>query len=337
MDLIQEGKAKVYVHTGKISKKLPVFYNPVMKHNRDIAILVLNALNRKNMQIALPLAASGVRGVRFGKELRKGIVEKIYINDHSPEAAKLIRKNLALNKVKAEVSQEDATLFLLKSAGFDYIDIDPFGTPNPFLDAAVKRISRTGVLAVTATDTSSLAGTYEKVCMRKYWARPLHNELMHEAGIRILIRKVQMIGSQYEKALVPVFSYFKDHYYRVFFACEKGKKKVDEIIKQWGYFQNAGPMWLGKLWDERLVKKINIAVRDKELKKFIETIKKEAMIDAVGFYDLHTICGKRKITVPRTEEIIEKIRKKGYQAAQTHFCGWGIRSTIPLNEILKII
>ena len=231
MDLIQEGKATVYVHTGKISKKLPVFYNPVMKHNRDIAILVLNALNRKNMQIALPLAASGVRGVRFGKELRKGIIEKIYINDYSPEAAKLIRKNLALNKVKAEVSQEDATLFLLKSAGFDYIDIDPFGTPNPFLDAAVKRISRTGVLAVTATDTSSLAGTYEKVCMRKYWAKPLHNELMHEAGIRVLIRKVQMIGSQYEKALVPVFSYFKDHYYRVFFACEKGKKNVDEIIK----------------------------------------------------------------------------------------------------------
>ncbi|MCU0373510.1 MAG: ATP-binding protein, partial [Ignavibacteria bacterium] len=42
--------------------------------------------------------------------------------------------------------------------GFDYIDIDPFGSPCPFLDAAIKRLSRGGILAVTATDTSALAG-----------------------------------------------------------------------------------------------------------------------------------------------------------------------------------
>ena len=55
---------------------------------------------------------------------------------------------------------------------------------------------------------------------------------MHETGIRILIRKVQLIGAQFEKALTPIFSFYADHYYRVFFKCEKGKKKADEIVKQ---------------------------------------------------------------------------------------------------------
>ena len=38
---------------------------------------------------------------------------------------------------------------------FDYIDIDPFGSPNPFLAAAIGRITRNGIVAVTATDTAS--------------------------------------------------------------------------------------------------------------------------------------------------------------------------------------
>ena len=45
-------------------------------------------------------------------------------------------------------------LAILHSKGFDYIDLDPFGSPNIFLDSAVKRLGRNGILAVTATDTA---------------------------------------------------------------------------------------------------------------------------------------------------------------------------------------
>ena len=51
---------------------------------------------------------------------------------------------------------------------------------------------------------------------------------MHETGIRILIRKIQLIGAQYNKALTPIFSYSKEHYFRVFLKCEKGKEAASK-------------------------------------------------------------------------------------------------------------
>ena len=70
--MITEGKAKIDVKIEKIvSKKMETFYNPVMKFNRDISMLLLKSINNKNMQIGLPLAGSGVRGIRFLLELSK--------------------------------------------------------------------------------------------------------------------------------------------------------------------------------------------------------------------------------------------------------------------------
>ena len=91
----------------------------------------------------------------------------------------------------------------MNSTGFDYIDVDPFGSPNPFLDAAIKRIARDGILAVTATDTAPLCGTYTNACRRKYWAVPLRNELMHEIGIRIRNAKPFIkVDGKWQKRLV---------------------------------------------------------------------------------------------------------------------------------------
>ncbi len=264
--IINECSAKLKIPKAeKISKAMQVFYNPVMSLNRDISVLLLDSINKKNMQIADPLAATGVRSIRFLKELNKNKVKKININDYNKNAIKLIKQNLILNKIKYKnnkriiIKNEDANLFLLNSTGFDYIDIDPFGTPIQFLDVACKRIARNGILAVTATDTSALCGTFPKACLRKYWALPKKDAIMHETGLRILIRKIQLIAAQHDKAFIPIFSYAKEHYMRVFLRNEKGKSyrnkvsgelenqrfssnKVDKILKQHNYFNEAGTM-----------------------------------------------------------------------------------------------
>ena len=99
MKVIQESQAKVSVPVGeKITRKLEVFYNPEMKSNRDIAIILLNSLQKKNMKIADPLAGSGIRAIRFLKELKKGIIENLYVNDGKPDFPKICEKNLKLNK-----------------------------------------------------------------------------------------------------------------------------------------------------------------------------------------------------------------------------------------------
>ena len=363
MRKVKEGSAEISIPIEeKISRDLPVFYNPAMKLNRDISILLLQQF--PPMNICDLLAGTGIRAIRMAEELKH---KSIAANDNNKKAVDLIKKNMGCNKVKFKVYNEDANLFLLSSKGFDYIDVDPFGSSNPFLDAAIKRVSRDGILAVTNTDTAALTGTYQKTCIRKYWAVPKRDYMMHETGLRILIRKVQLIGMQYEKALIPVFSYYKGHYLRIFFKCIKGKKECNKIAELHGIFNGAGPLWLGAMWDRKLAnrmysqllkamgnsassektiknnkitnqKSINKNYYDNELLKFLKIIKEESKINAAGFHDIHGAAKEKKLKVLiKKEDLIMKIRKKGYKAASTHFSGTGIRTDMDYKKFAKLI
>ncbi len=337
---IIEGLAKIKVSTeSKISKKLPVFYNPVMKFNRDTSILLLKCIPLKDLQVALPLAGSGIRGYRMLKELPKNKIKTLFLNDYKDDFFDLTREHIKLNEIEDKeivISSEDANLFILQNNGFDYIDLDPFGTPNPFLDSAAKRISRNGIFAITATDTSALSGTYHSACVRKYWAVPKNDELKHETGLRILIRKIQLVGAQFDKALTPIYSYSKDHYMRVVFRASKGKTKVDKILKQHKKFNGVGPVWVGKLWNTALASKMAKKAPE-DIKKFLDIISNESKINVVGFYDIHTVCKKSKITVPPFEMIMDQIKQSGFKVSRTHFSKTGIRSDIDKNKLLTII
>lgn len=348
---VNEGGAQVRVLVDeKIESSMEVFYNPIMKFNRDVSVLLLEALGEE-MHIGSPLAGSGVRECRFLCELSEGIVKSIAINDYSEDACTLIRENIVrneeqLNCDEIDVSCLDANDFLLQSMGFGYIDIDPFGTPNPFLDSAIKRIQRDGILAVTATDTSALSGTYHKACVRKYWSIPMRNHLMHEVGLRILIRKVQLIGAQFDKAMIPIYSFSRDHYMRVFFRCKKGKSHVDSVLKEHQYLhydkktlkvscskasnekgcESAGPLFSGRLWDGKLalkMAKLNSTWEFGQPKnqKFLEVIAAESKGDVIGFYPINLIRQKLKKVPLKKEELL---KKKGVWP--THLEGNAVRA-----------
>ena len=93
---------------------------------------------------------------------------------------------------------------------------------------------------------------------------------MHEYGLRILARRVQLQGAQYGKALTPIFSYSKDHYMRVIFKCEFGKQKADLILKQHKLINDVGPIWTGQLWEQDLLE--NMIEQESEHKSFLELL-----------------------------------------------------------------
>ena len=370
MHLMTEGNAKFYASKdkdGKISRELDVFYNPLMKFNRDVSVLLLNNSGLKNIQLAEIMAGSGVRSIRFLLELKKGIIKKMFVNDFDEHFVKNFKKNLIANNLKAGrkiiVCNDDANMMLLKFNGFDYIDVDPFGSPNPFLNSSIVRLSRGGILGVTATDTAPLSGTHYATCLRAYWARPLHGGIMHEIGLRILIRKIQLIGAQHDKALIPVYSYFKDYYFRVFFKCIKGKLEVDKLIKQHKYvlycrkcmvikvsaynhlncdecnelMEYSGPAWTGRLFDAGLAEKIFNSNKDESISKFLEIIANESKLDNLGFYNIHELCKHYKLDIPNFETLMPKIIDGGFKVSRTHFTPIGIRSDITVKELVKII
>ena len=364
MQTIKENNSKIKVTLPKkdVHRKMQVFYNPEMESNRNISVLLLNSIENKDMNIALPLAGSGIRAIRFLKEIDK--INHIFVNDKSESFIKNFKSNLKLNQLnknKLSMFNEEASLFLINQVNnkkkpkgfcgyFDYIELDPFGSPNPFLSASIARISRNGILAVTATDTAAFTGTYPSACKRKYWAKITKNYMMHELGLRILIRKVQLLGVQFDKALIPVLAYYKDHYYRVFFMSSNGKEKCDEIIKQHKYFlynpktlefqvfnkcnernnQFIGPLWVGKLQDKDLLKKMLKLNKFESEKKFLETLYHEK--DLVGFHNLHVISKKYNLDTPKTENILKKVK-----GSRTHFSVYGIKTEKNVKEIVKVI
>lgn len=278
-------------------------------------------------------------------------VKEIVCNDANPKAVEYAKQNFS-----GKVQNSDANVFLHTNSAFDYIDLDPFGSPNPFLDSACQALSLGGVLALTATDTAALAGSAVQACKRKYWAMPLNNEFKHETGIRILIRKAQLIAAQYEKSLIPIYCHLGTHYVRVFLR-EEGK--VRDVFKQHCYvhycfrclkrFANssnapdrccnapmsiAGPLWIGKLWDERLANDIAAMASDidESIMKLTQQIAEESAIGLIGFYTLPKIASKYKLAVPKMDAVLSKIN-----GSRSHFAKQSVRTTESFEALLLAI
>ncbi len=356
----------IVLPSGDVNRKMEVFYNPVMKSNRDISVLVLRWLISgfaRKVRVALPLSGSGIRCLRFLKEVKKTGIAGIFVNDKREGFVDSFNALASRNEIglswkngEVEVSSKDASEFLLGQEHFDYIEIDAFGSPNPFLAAAIARINRFGILAVTATDTAALTGAYLGACRRKYWGEPMHNYLMHEVGIRLLIRKVQLLGAQFDKALVPVLSYHKEHYYRVFFKCVKGKTKVDALLKEhkyvlfdkksmeWkfssvnnleGFNMVGGPVYSGALHDVSLVKYMRRVSKFESERRFLDFVFSEAKFESLNggslFYDLHELCSAFKVKqVPSFDSFLKLV-----SGVRVQFGKAGFKSGMSVGEIVE--
>ncbi len=373
MKIIQEGKARIHVPEIReiVSSDMPVFYNPRMRVNRDLAVLGLEYLCRKlgrELIVADPLSASGIRAIRFLKET--SCVGKVFANDISEKAVEIMRENFRLNEIpeeRYEIHREDANFFMRKSwgFGFDYVDLDPFGTPVPFVESVALGMKRGGILSLTATDTAPLSGTYPKTCIRRYGAKPLRNEFKHEVGIRILIKKVIELAAQHDIAMIPIFAYSHLHYFKLFFVKDRGAKLTNSLLDQVGYllycfncmnreavldplkikercpvcgsrFNLGGPVWLGKLWEEEFTDFLYREAHEreeisKETRRILSLIRQESRLQTVGFYMASKLA--EKVGIPQQPPIKKVL--EFYEGVRTHFEGDGFRTSLPHEEVLR--
>ena len=334
-------------------KKIAGFYNPSMEMNRDISILMMqwlvdNTITSNKIKVLDGLAASGARGVRAANEIDKEDID-ITINDWDKNAFLLINKNIEYNKLKnAEARNENVNCIFCKER-FHYIDIDPFGTPVPFIDGAVRSIYNGGVLAITATDTAALCGIYERTCIRRYNAIPIRFWAMHEMGLRILIGHVCRIAARHNRGLKVLVSHSTDHYMRTYLQVFSGVKKsnnslkfVKEIeTKTLGINEDKkriGPLWIGDLHDINTVEyMINILNKKtlgtrREILRLLEKIKEEIKMPPF-FYTLDYISSQLKISPPKLINIIEKLKSKGYRASLTHFGPTAFKTDAPREAV----
>jgi tRNA (guanine26-N2/guanine27-N2)-dimethyltransferase len=304
-------------HQGDVCKSMDVFYNPVMKHHRDVSVAVVKKV--KPVRIGLPLSGSGIRAVRIMKEC--GYAPEVYVNDKRSNFMDVVHHLFSVNDCDLPIIHNmDANVFMQSVKHFDYLDLDPFGTPAPFIQAAISSMRNGAILAITATDTAALTGTYPTVARRKYWAKNIRTNHMHELGIRILIRYCQLQGASLERALTPIMSYSKDHYYRIFFRVKYGKKAVDKLLDQhhyaqyhnhqltvsrynYGEGQFLGPLYTGLLQDKEFLQSLD----NEWAKKLLSEN------DVFGGVDVYAVCSSLHRNVPPFKNLL----KMG--GTQTHF------------------
>ncbi|MEM1515480.1 MAG: tRNA (guanine(10)-N(2))-dimethyltransferase [Candidatus Bathyarchaeia archaeon] len=390
VEVIHEGTADVVVPKLEFFKrgfwnyapaKAPVFYNPQMRTCRDIAVLALqsyqNIVNR-DLRVSEPLAGCGVRGIRFAKEV-KG-VKSVHVNDISERACQLAKYNVQLNGLEGKVfiSNEDANLFLNRHAApksrFDFIDIDPFGSPAPYLDSAIRALRNGGLLALTATDMAPLCGVYPRVALRKYGGLSLRTEYCHEIAIRLLAGCVAMVAARHNIGIKVLFSHSTRHYIRLYVLVEYGSKRVDDALKNMGYILHcfkcfyrethqeiplvrndvkcpecgstlkaAGPLWLGRIADREFCSRLeeNLEGEDfihigYEARRVISLVRGEVNAP-ITYYVIDKICDKLNIPTPSPERVILRLLSANYSALKTHFHTRGIKTDAPASIVTEVI
>ena len=318
---VKEGLAKLLVPNPKFYLRpngiyepawAPVFYNPQMAFNRDVAILFLKSVkpHLERFNVYEPLAGTGVRGIRIALEV--GGVEELVMNDININAYELMKINVELNNLShiTRLENKDANTLMfedfIKELRASYIDIDPFGSPANYVQSSLSLVRRAGYVAYTATDLAPLTGKYSLKALRRYQVHIIRTDFEKELAVRSLISYIVRRGAELDLAPQPVLAYYADHYVRTYFMVEKGASKSINILKGLGYIVYCpsclyrstinqypipenyektcpycgaktillGPLWIGKLACKEIVKSmINELERTKWLVAFTRVAK----------------------------------------------------------------
>ena len=357
-DFIAEGEVKIHKTasshegTGPGVKGKEAFYNSAMELNRDISVMALKALP-DGIRVLDAMGATGIRGLRYAGECGD---KEIHISEITEKGVENIRNNAELNDALVSIHHTDANI-IMREIKFDFIDIDPFGSPVPFLDSGIAGLKNKGVLAITATDTAPLAGTYPAVCRRRYMAEPIHSHFGHESGLRILLGFVVRMGAVHDTAFTPILSYYRDHYFRAFFRAERGAGKANRALEKLKHFtydekkaewrihdsqeeavrENKmvyGPIWAGPMGNreflDRLLHENNANISEEAL-ELVRMLREESEAP-IFFHDTDILSSIIKRSPPRRDAVFKAVP----DAIRTHFSPLGFKTALTAEEVLKI-
>lgn len=331
----KEGSVEVYVPDPSyynISSSMPVFFNPRAKVSRDVSVLFLSAL--KPASILDGMAGTGIRGIRYAVE--SGIKD-VYFNDINPAAVNLIKDNCRLNGVDAVVYNEDINV-LTRKHSFLSIDLDPFGSPSPFIHNIAFSIPSKGYVLVTATDTSPLSGHSPLSAVRKYHTLVKKVEWSKEYAVRVLAGYIQHAFMVHEKCVRFLGYYFIENHVRLVGVVLKRPSEVSSCAKNIELYGSTGPIWTGPLKDETVVKealKYWNETYSKKSRKLLELLRDE--IDTVGYYNIHYHASKLRTSAPPVDKIINALIDMGYKASRSSVDPLGVKTDAPLSVVEEVI
>jgi tRNA (guanine26-N2/guanine27-N2)-dimethyltransferase len=374
---LNEGRTTLVVPDQLAPAKYPSFFNPKGKFVRDVSVVCYQAYaeslrmertNPDKLSFADVLCGTGARGLRVANELQK-YFGRVFLNDVSPTSIDLAKKSAKENGVfeKCIFSQTEACDFLdsrSENGGerFDVVDLDPFGTPSPFVDCALRGTKHQGLLSISATDTAVLCGVYPHVALRKYLGLPLRTEYAHEVGLRLMFGLLSVTAMRFEAAIEPLFCHHDMHYFRAYCLVQIGNAFSRKNESDMGYalhcfkcnsrrmtsrqrFAEApgeelkcpecgsiakigGPLWTGKLQSRDFVNK---CAQFSKLSIF------EDELDLPLYFDLSEVADSMQVRTPKIEDTIKELKSIGHSASRTRLNRTAVRTDAPPRELQAVL
>lgn len=363
------------------TKKDPVFYNTHQEINRDLSVLCARAYfedtSFEEYIISEPFCGTGIRGIRYLIEIPH--ITKVILSDISLKAVEMATKNIQLlgnnHREKIQIYQEEANTFLnvlrTKNLTPTFTDIDPYGTPIPFIQNAVRNLKHKGILGCTATDLTVLTGIYKKKLNYLYGVTSFevraHN--FHEMALRSLLGGIERQALTQGCSIEPILSFYYRHYIRVMgikrrgvnYAlgnlgfikiCKKCRTRVVEPLEMGNFiceYCNSsesftiGPLFIGDITKESILERIEndryleTLKKNKKITKLILLQKKEIKVKIPWSYDLPILSKELRISEPSVESVEEKLNEKGFKFAKTHYSGQTIKTDAKYPEILQVL
>ncbi|XP_021566340.1 tRNA (guanine(26)-N(2))-dimethyltransferase isoform X2 [Carlito syrichta] len=319
----------------------------------------------EGLRVLEGLAASGLRSIRFAREVPG--LRSVVANDASARAVDLIRQNVQLNHVAhlVQPSQADARMLMSQhqrvSERFDVIDLDPYGSPAPFLDTAVQAVSEGGLLCVTCTDMAVLAGNSGETCYSKYGAMALKSRACHEMALRIVLHSLDLRANCYQRFVVPLLSISADFYVRVFVRVFTGQAKVKasarvkfsaacgppvapECEHCGQRHQLGGPMWAEPIHDLDFVGRILEAVsanpsrfHTSERIRGVLSVITEELPDVPLYYTLDQLSSTIHCNTPSLLQLRSALLHAGFRVSLSHACKNAVKTDAPPSALWDIM
>jgi len=352
-----------------------VFYNAKMSLNRDLAILFASSHfpGYRQLRVCDPMTGSGVRAVRYVLETPN--VLSVLASDTESGTVEAAQATARLNGAEKNIGvvESDANVLLANHVNerFDLVDLDPFGSPAPFFENALRATLDGGVIAATATDMGPLTGARTSACVRKYGIRPVRSEFEKEMAVRILAACICMTAGRLKLGVEIAFSHASDHYARIYARVSKGTDMANlsmrslglveycpgclrrvvrdklESIQTWcedcsGKTRIGGPVWLGPIWDEPTVKHmiertpLLQSSRMSEVQTILTCISEEQSAPAFH-YTTSAFSRRLFLKPPAVSRALNALQAAGFAATRTHFNPTGFRTDAPCKEITSIL
>lgn len=353
--VIQEGETLLSVpaeHSsgGPGKKGSEVFFNEQMAFNRDVSVMLLRAIG-EDLTVADAMTATGARAARIANEVPG---TEVVANDIDPNSMDYIKRNIELNRLANCVPSNMNLHILFTENTYGYVDLDPFGSPVPFLQSAIRGCRKKGILAITATDAAPLAGAQTIKCRRRYQSEPIRGYMCHEGGLRILMSTVARELAKFDRGMKPLLSFAADHYYRTYVRVTEGAVAADDSLSLLGYMgydnetlersssvlpddnHRKGPFWLGPLHDSELLKKMSSEGMS-ELKRCDKMLKiwREELDTEVFVYDMNELSSHLKLSPPRMDNMLEALNNHG-KASRTHVSPTSFKTDLSLEDIFDV-